>query len=149
MSAEHMLWDLAQVLEIKNHWAEIRLSGDFPDDSFEDVQRMLFGSFETRVRRGVLYGGIILDYEDCKFSIVHEKPSYVKLHVSWNPLTKLAELRGGVADGMVTPLPKIGEPYQVAVSQVLKHEEILEIDKVDYQMDGWNPNTRRWIYRVK
>lgn len=151
---DHMLWTPAMVDQVKRCWAETLVDvSTLVGDGVENIREAIFYSFENIVKSMVY--GVVLDKGDCLFITNEDVITHqTKVRITWNPITKEVEFHGGAAAGMALCLPKMGDPYKVCINHVPEYIQAddsveAEIPTIIYKYDGWNPNTRRWIYRVK
>ncbi|WP_280195936.1 hypothetical protein [Nocardia farcinica] len=79
---------------------------------------------------------------------------YVRFVAAWRPRTLEVELDGGPHHGHTVTVGTLGASvcmprrYRPSVDDYRRMPSPDEFSPIEYRLDGWNPNTRRWIYRT-
>lgn len=150
-----MLWTPEIVTQVKRCWAETLVDDSLMAlaEASDNITDSLFYSFDAIVRSMVFR--VHLDKRDCLLTTNSDRSIHgTILRIEWRPTTQEVEFHVGPAAGMTISIPKLGDPYKVSIKHVPEYTKDestgdLDIPEIFYNYDGWNPNTRRWIYRVK
>lgn len=148
-------WTLSVVDEIKLMWVRVKLdNSNLHTEAVSDVKNLLVDEFNARLFDGMMFYAV--DYHDCVFHEELTRDGFqTEITLIWRPNTKEVYFYGGPLHDTLMAVPnKIGETYHAVLTQIPTYQETLGPDswktqKVRYELDGWDPTRRCWIYRSK
>ena len=101
--------------------------------------------------------GLDVDSQDVHFERSHDREAaLIKLRGYWMPETNEIELFGGPRDGETEAIPTVGNVLLCAaysdvptvVTSAYLNQAYADGTLMVYKLDGWNPTSRRWVYRI-
>lgn len=102
-------------------------------------------------------GATVIDPQDVRVHVDDDIARWnIELNAGWQPETLEVELANGPHHGTVATVGAHGDrvymmrPWTYSVRDYANAPTATdEYRSIEYRLDGWNPNTRRWIYRTQ
>jgi len=151
-----VIWDMETIRDVQHQYVDSSITdemlerGVFREPAFRDILALEYRLYvvehiQVYVRHGISF-------------TLRELPKQRwdgnrSVRIDWNPDTKEIEFLDGPLKGTNRTINKIGNPY-IGLDQPtldytqLRHSgrEDPSLDKVRYNLFGWNDTTGRWVY---